>query len=63
MTLSYPAQKLLRVLKESGPRNLNIVRGLVGRENLARVIGELFIVGMVEWVGAKRGRKLAARTR
>jgi hypothetical protein len=65
MRLSTTARKVHRVLKENGPRNLHIVAGLIGRDStradLARIVGELFIYGCVEWVGQKRGRKLAAR--
>lgn len=63
-TLSAPAQRVHRVLKESGPRDLNVVAGLLGpkstRAELERVVGELFLAGIVEWVSAKRWRRLSA---
>ncbi len=75
------ARKLHRILQESGPRNLNVVRGVVrngaaelrvarmvklpdtDRELLERVIGMLFLWGVVEWIGVNKHRRLAARTR
>lgn len=75
-TIEGLALRVLRILRESGPRNLNVIRGLVGigvkelrlyapsaREIvLERVVGILFLRGQVEWKGATRNRKLAARS-
>ena len=62
------AARVLRVLRETGPAKLTVVGGIVGPKGcyvesiVQRVVGELFILGVVEWRGAKRGRMLAART-
>lgn len=60
MTLSTPARRVLRVL-ETGPRKLNVIAGLVEgtKLDLQRVIGELFIAGVVRWDGRTKGRRLA----
>jgi len=66
-----------RILRESGARKLTVLRGLVrldaGRLKLRRdpkslqalferVIGILFLRGIVEWEGARNTRRLVART-
>lgn len=65
MSFSPDAMRVYRVLRDSGPRKLNVVQGLIGRRattrDLHRVVGELFIIGCVRWVGAKKGRQLGAR--
>lgn len=61
MSLSGLSKKVLRVL-ETGPRKLNVLRGLAkSTADLERAIGQLFIVGMVKWAGAKKGRLLARK--
>lgn len=64
MTLSTRAQRVRNVLRDSGPRKLTVVDGLVRgtRADLCRVVGELFIAGVVKWIGRKKGRRLAAVT-
>lgn len=66
------AARVLRVLRETGPAKLTTVGGLILGSKvpwscqtsvLQRVVGELFILGVVEWRGAKRVRMLAARKR
>jgi len=43
---------------------MSIVTGLCGTDTeTQRVVGELFIAGVVKWVSAKRHRRLAATTR
>lgn len=56
---------MLRVLRETGPRPLTMLAGFVdsNERELQRVVGELFIAGVVEWQSAKRWRLLAARKR
>lgn len=75
-TIEGLALRVHRILKESGPRNLNVLRGYIklGTKELRlyapsaseivfeRVIGILFLRGMVEWKGVTRNRKLAARS-
>jgi len=65
LTLSRQASKVLRVLRETGPRPLTIIKGLAGgtTADMQRVVGELFIQGTVKWVSAKRWRCLAAKKR
>ena len=65
MSMTSAAQRVLKVLQESGPRHLTVVEGLTkgGRRELERVVGELFIFGVVKWVGKKRGRRLSAARR
>lgn len=74
-TIEGLALRVHRILKESGPRNLNVVRGLIGigvkelrlyapsarQIVLERVIGILFLRGLVDWKSTGRHRKLAAR--
>ncbi len=62
--MSRAANRILRVLRESGPRPLPIIKGLAGgtQEALQRAVGELFISGSVVWKGKTKGRRLAART-
>lgn len=64
MTLSRPAARVLRILQETGPRPLTMLAGLVNgsQAELQRLIGELFIAGVVKWESAKRWRRLAATT-
>jgi len=75
-TVDALALRVHRVLRESGARNMNVVRAMCDRGALElgntlptaqliifeRVIGILFLRGLVEWKSAKRNRKLAART-
>jgi len=63
-TLSARAKRVHRVLQETGARPMSIVTGLCGTDTeTQRVVGELFIAGVVKWVSAKRHRRLAATTR
>ncbi len=65
MTLSRVSTRVLRVLQETGPRPLTIISGFAkgSKKELERIVGELFIAGVVEWKSSKRWRQLAARTR
>ena len=55
------AARVLRVLRETGPRPMTVITGLVGKKSeVERVVGELFIAGVVRWVSAKRWRQLGA---
>jgi hypothetical protein len=70
------ALRVHRILRESGPRNLNIVRAMckIGAQELGnqlptahriifeRVVGILFLQGVVEWKSSGRHRRLAARS-
>lgn len=63
------ASRVLRALRETGPAPLSVIGGLIAARGkkpcaetvLQRVVGELFILGVVEWRSAKRWRQLAAR--
>ena len=66
--MTSDAARVLRVLRETGPRPLSVIGGLIvgakvtcPESVLQRVVGELFIAGAVEWKSAKRWRVLAAR--
>lgn len=74
-TIEGLALRVHRILRESGPRNLNIVGAMCKRGQVEigwgtadprivfeRVIGILFLRGIVEWDGQKKARRLAART-
>ena len=64
MTPSKPALRILRVLRDTGPRPANLLSGLApSAAAFERAIGQLFLQGSVKWIGAKRGRRLAAKTR
>lgn len=55
------APRVLRVLRETGPRPMTIITGLCGtQQETQRVVGELFIAGVVRWISAKRWRQLGA---
>jgi hypothetical protein len=68
------AARVLRILKEGGPRKLTVLRGYCkfGAQELGlgintniifeRVVGILFLQGVVEWQGQKKARLLAARS-
>lgn len=74
-TIEGLALRVHRILKESGPRNLNVLRGYckLGTKELRlyapaaaeivfeRVVGILFLRGLVEWKSSGKHRKLAAR--
>jgi len=58
------AARILKVLKDGGPRTPWLFRGLAKSDaELQQAIGVLFLDGTVEWKGRKKGRRLAARTR
>lgn len=47
---------------EEGPRKLTVCEGLcTNREDFEQAIGQLFLKGVVKFVGAKTGRKLSRR--
>lgn len=60
--MSPAAARLLRVLRETGPRPLTVILGFANGKpkELQRIVGELFIAGAVKWVSAKRWRRLGA---
>lgn len=69
-TVEGVAVKVLGALREGGPRNLNVVRGIVRHHGAAladsegafqRVMGILFLRRVVEWKGGNRNLRLAAR--
>jgi hypothetical protein len=52
------------VLKQGGPRKVSVFRGLAASQlEYEAAIGRLFLEGSVRWIGAKRSRLLAAKTR
>lgn len=54
-----PSNRIFHVL-ETGPRKPSVLRGLAKSENeFERAIGNLFLLGVVRWIGRKRGRMLA----
>lgn len=56
------AAKLLRVLRETGPRKKTVCVGLVGGEGaFARALESLARRRLVRWIGDRKGRRLAAR--
>lgn len=58
------ATRILKVLKDGGPRTPWMFRGLAKSDaEFEQAIGRLFLDGTVVWQGQKRGRVLAARTR
>lgn len=73
-TVEGLASRVLRILKEGGPRKLTVLRGYcrIGAQELGlaintdivfeRVVGILFLQGSVEWKGQKKARLLAARS-
>lgn len=69
--LSAAAVRVQRVLAESGPRSLNLTMAIATRKprrgrqpkvapDPVRVLGELFVAGMIEWAGKRRARRVAA---
>ncbi len=57
------AARIIRALKEGGPRKVHVFRGRASDQaDYERAIGQLFLEGSVEWRGAKSGRLLAAKT-
>lgn len=57
------SSRILRVLKQTGPRKPHAFRGLAeSRGEFEQAIGQLFLKGSVEWRGKTVGRVLAAKT-
>lgn len=69
------ALRVHRILRESGPRKLTVLRGYCkhgqveigwayadSRVIFERVVGILFLRGIVEWKGRNKHRRLAARS-
>lgn len=53
------SNRIFHVL-ETGPQKPSVLRGLAkSEEEFERVIGKLFLLGVVRWIGKKRGRLLA----
>lgn len=63
--MSPTASRIYRVVKETGgPRSANVLSGLAkNQDDFERAIGQLFLAGVVKWVGKKRARKLAPMSR
>jgi len=57
------ATRIIRVLKQTGPRKARAFRGLAANQlEFEAAIGRLFLEGSVQWQGKKSGRVLAAKT-
>lgn len=66
-SIGYLAKRFRNVLKE-GPRKLNVLIGLAKAcrytdADIERAVGQLFILGLVQWQGRKRHRQLALNAR
>lgn len=60
--MNRDALRILRVLKDGGPRKPNILQAMLraSAARFERAVGQLFIAGVVRWVSRKRWRMLAA---
>jgi len=57
------AQRLLRILNDTGPRKLPVLEALAkNRADFERSIGKLFLDGRVFFIGTKRGRLLTSKS-
>lgn len=55
--------RIFRVLRETGARKANVLLGMIGSEaEFERAVGQLFLLGAVQWYGKGRGRVLRAKS-
>ena len=60
--LGGTAQKIYRVLTETGPRAANVLAGLAkGKVDWEQAVGQLFLRGMIRSIGKGRDRKIGRR--
>lgn len=67
MRLTAASNRLFRVLRQTegkrGARKVTVLRGLCATDgDFERAVGQLFLLGVVQWYGRSRGRALGTRS-